>query len=108
MQPRGDGGATRPLNNADWFDDLAVGRTVEPAIGFMEPNLEFEARGRADAGVVVRAWIEGELRPSWAPFEAWDERDLFADFDLSAEPLRAAARALRGQALRFPPRLETD
>jgi hypothetical protein len=92
---------------ADWFDRLAAGEDVDAELSFVEPNLSFELVGRADATAAVRIWIEGELRPRWAPYEEWGERDLPADFELSPVALTEAARSLRGELAAFPPRPET-
>jgi hypothetical protein len=91
---------------ADWFDGIAAGEPVDSQESFAEPNLVFELVRAAEDGATVQVWIEGELRPTWAKYTSWDERDLGIAFELSAEELRTAARALRAESLRFPPRPE--
>jgi hypothetical protein len=89
---------------ADWLDGVADGRAQDAEIDFMEPNLSFELRRASGNDVTVRVWFELESRPPWAPADAAGARDLWLDLDVSREDLRQAARDLRDQLDKFPPR----
>lgn len=89
---------------ADWFEALAAGEPTDDEMYFLEPNLQFKRIHRTGAHTLVRALVEGELRPSWAPRRKL--KDLSADFALDTDALRAAANSLRQQLRLFPSREE--
>jgi hypothetical protein len=62
-------------------------------LGFTEPNLRFECL-RNPEPAVIRVWFEGEVRPSWAPYEHWSMEDLWLDLEVPREQVRQAADAL--------------
>jgi hypothetical protein len=94
------------LHLADWFDSLASGEPADAEMEFTEPNLSFELLERDAEDLVVRVWIEGELRPRWNPPKTWGDRDLFADLRLHGRDATRVATELRMKALHFPPRVE--
>lgn len=90
---------------AGWFEALATGKPTRDALYFTDPNLVFKHLPSTGPHTLVRVHVEGELRPSWA--ERPRVKELFADFALDSDALGAAAKALREQLQRFPPREET-
>jgi hypothetical protein len=90
---------------AGWFGRLARGRFEHPWCGFVEPNLEFRADPLPDgAGVRLRVYFELELRPPDRRSGVVGRRDVFLQFALTPEQLRAAARQLYSLVARFPVR----
>ena len=79
---------------ARWLDEVARGR-APGEFGFIEPNLRFECLGNDGERARLRVWFEGELRPDWAPYEYWDEEDLWLELEVPLEHVAAAARDLR-------------
>lgn len=75
-----------------WLRKIARGQTPKE-LGFTEPNLRFECL-RNPQPAVVRVWFEGEVRPSWAPYEHWSMEDLWLDLEVPREQVRQAAEAL--------------
>jgi hypothetical protein len=81
---------------ARWMKQVAQGRRPKP-LGFTEPNLEFELVQQRGQSAHIRVWIEGELRPDWAPYSHWDMRDLGIDVTVPHDQLLVEAQALREQ-----------
>ena len=85
---------------ARWLKGVGRGKRPKP-LTFMEPNLEFELVQQKGQSAHIRVWIEGELRPEWAPYSSWDMRDLGVDLTVPHDQLLAAAEELRLQLDRF-------
>ena len=75
-----------------WLRSIGRGRRPKE-LGFMEPNLRFECLTEGEP-VRIRVWFEGEARPEWAPYETWDEEDLWLDLSLARAEIAAAAETL--------------
>ena len=80
---------------AAFLEALAQEAPSAAHVRMEEPTLRVEALGRAPGVARVRVFVEGELRPDWAPARGLSERDLFADFLLTPEQLRTSAKTLR-------------
>jgi hypothetical protein len=89
---------------ASWLARLGRGRFQHPWCGFMEPNLEFRADPHPDGGARLRVYFELELRPPQRRSSVVGRRDVFLEFALTPDQLRAAARELHAQLQRFPVR----
>ena len=85
-----------------WLRTLAGGRRAKE-LGFMEPNLRFECLADAEP-VRIRVWFEGEARPDWAPYEHWDEQDLWLDLAIGRTELRHAGETLAEELMRIEAR----
>jgi hypothetical protein len=89
---------------ATWLDCWAGRSSVNPTIGFIEPNLSF-SRINASIGSSLRVSFELESRPPWAKKKFVGESDLWLDFPLDPSRATTAARILRDQLKRFPIRV---
>jgi hypothetical protein len=89
---------------AHWLLRMARGRVEHPWCGFVEPNLEFRADLQDDGRVRVRVYFELELRPPGRRSSVVGRRDVYLDFPLTPDQLRAAARALADDLRRYPVR----
>lgn len=78
-----------------WLRKIARGQTPKE-LGFAEPNLRFECLANSD-GARIRVWFEGEVRPSWAPYENWSMGDLWLDLELPRDDVRTATESLAGE-----------
>jgi hypothetical protein len=88
---------------ADWLDGVANGSIVAPSeLSFLEPNLRFELIEKPSP--TVRVYFELESRPKWAPADGASMDDLWLDFPVDSDQLRAAASNLRAQLRPFPQR----
>jgi hypothetical protein len=85
-----------------WLRTLARGRQPKE-LGFMEPNLRFECLASGEP-VQIRVWFEGEARPEWAPYEHWDEQDLWLDLAIPRAELHDAAETLAEELIRVEAR----
>ncbi len=89
---------------ARWLGRLARGRVDHPWCGFVEPNLEFRADPRDDGRVRLRVYFELELRPPGRRSSVVGRRDVYLDFPLTPDQLRAAAHTLTDDLRRYPVR----
>jgi len=87
---------------ARWLRSIGRGRRPKE-LGFLEPNLRFECL-TDDEQVRIRVWFEGEARPEWAPYETWDEEDLWLDLSLERAEIAAAAESLADELTRIEAR----
>jgi hypothetical protein len=85
---------------ADWFEALSAHRATDSAQAFLEPDLRFRILPAAGVARVLRIGID--LRARRPPGAAAPAGEI--SFAVSDEDLAAAARALRAQVRRFPPR----
>lgn len=81
-----------------WLRSIGRGRRPKE-LGFMEPNLRFECLTE-DEPVRIRVWFEGEARPEWAPWDTWDEDDLWLDLSIARSELATAAETLADELTR--------
>jgi hypothetical protein len=89
---------------ARWLGRLARGRVDHPWCGFVEPNLEFRADPLDDGRVRLRVYFELELRPPGRHSSVVGRRDVYLDFALTPDQLRAAAHQLDAELRRYPVR----
>ena len=87
---------------ARWLGRLARGRVDHPWCGFVEPNLEVRADPLPDGRVGLRVYFELELRPPHRQGGVVGRRDVYLDFALTPDQLRAAAHQLTDDLRRFP------
>lgn len=89
----------------EWLDSIADGKAVESEESFMEPNLRFELTGEESRN--LRVYFEVESRPTWAPSDGagMDVDDLWAEFPIDREELKAATASLREYLHKFPTRV---
>ncbi len=85
---------------ADWFEALAAHRATDSAQDFLEPDLRFRILPAAGIARVLRIGIDlRERLPAGAAAPVGE-----ISFPVRDEDLAAAARSLRSQTRRFPPR----
>ncbi len=87
----------------EWLESIVDGKRVESEESFMEPNLRFELI--EEEPKKLRVYFELESRPGWAPYDGAGMNDLWAEFEINAEEIRAAAASLREDLKRFPIRV---
>jgi len=109
--PKGDWSATDPslltyevARFAKWLEAIHNGESVQPVIGFIEPNLEFHLVITDGGEKALRVCFQLESRPPWAEGGAVGECDLWVEFPLAEIDLAAASRQLREQLQQFPQR----
>jgi hypothetical protein len=108
--PRGNWRASDPClltyeaaRLAAWLDGITPESAVGSEESFVEPCLVFSIVD-ANGGRALRVYFELECRPAWASARAAGQEDLWVQFPLSELDLKAAARELREQLLRYPQR----
>jgi hypothetical protein len=107
--PQGDWTSTDPslltyeaARLAEWLEAIHNGTSVQPTIGFIEPNLEFHLVTINDrANKALRVCFQLESRPSWAKSDGVGGCDLWVEFPLDEIDLAAAAQQLREQLQQF-------
>lgn len=110
--PKGDWTSTDPslltyevAEFAEWLEAIHNGESVQPVIGFIEPNLEFHLVMTDDGeNKALRVCFQLESRPPWAKGGAVGECDLGVEFPLAEIDLAAASRQLWEQLQQFPQR----
>jgi len=88
----------------EWLRRIATGMSVEPEIGFIEPDLRFILLPAGDEGVTVRVYFELEVRPPWSPSGSAYEEDCWLNISTSREALIEASAALERELQAFPER----
>lgn len=89
---------------AEWLEELNQGRAT-PALSFMEPALLFR-RVETERGPGLRVHFGPLVYPSWAEQNPTTRPDLSLTFAAADIDLHSAARALRAQLKKSPPRRE--
>ncbi|HLH26407.1 MAG TPA: hypothetical protein VK066_28130 [Chloroflexota bacterium] len=89
---------------ADWLEALAQGRTVKATRDFLEPCLAFRAAPLPNGDAQLRVYFGYELYPPGRLGPVADLSDVFLEFNLTSEQLRAASRILRAELSRYPAR----
>jgi hypothetical protein len=85
----------------DWLDAVRLGLPTRlQQFEFSEPWLVFERR--AGDQPVLRAYIEGKLRPHWMPYKGAYQEDYWIDFPLAELDLARAIASLREELAKFP------
>lgn len=110
--PQGHGASVDPCLRTQearklitWFVALAEGVPVEPAMGGLEANLDFERLSASAESVVLRVCFILE-RGLWYPADgnrAVRSHSGHLDFELSHSDLRKVATDWAGELERFPP-----
>lgn len=90
---------------ADWLEAIHNNETVQQAIRFVEPNLEFHlTRSERGKDKVLRVRLRLEASPPWLESDVVGERDFWIQFPIAEIDLLAASRQLREQLQQFPQR----
>ena len=87
---------------ARWLEQVARGRFEQPWCGFVEPNLELRADPLPGGRARLRVYFELELRPPDRRSSVVGRRDIFLEFALTPDQLRAAACQLRAELACYP------
>jgi hypothetical protein len=87
-----------------WLEAVALGQDVEEGEDFLEPNLRFEVAAGDEETITIRVYFELESRPPWFFADVAGMDDLWLDLRVDSDDLRAAAKDLRRDLARFPPR----
>ena len=80
-----------------WFNNIAEGKDVEPALEFIEPNLEFVIRERNSNLATIRIYFRAECRPQWALKLSGDQVDIWVDLILEPDDLKSATEDIKNQ-----------
>ena len=89
---------------SDWLEALASGQAVEKEEDFIEPNVRLEVAQRDEDTITIRVYFELESRPPWFFADGAGMDDLCIDLRVDNDDLHAAAKDLRRDLTRFPPR----
>ncbi len=89
---------------AEWLEELAEGRAI-PALSFMEPALLFR-RVTTEHGPGLTVHFGPLVYPPWAEQNPTTRPDLSLTFPVNAVDLKGAARELKAQLKKSPPRRE--
>lgn len=87
---------------ATWLDSW--GKSTDPEIGFIEPNLSF-AKSDSPLGSLLRISFELESRPPWAKKRFVGPSDIWIEFPPNESGAKSTAETLRDQLRRFPIRV---
>jgi len=88
----------------DWLRWVADDLPAHSEESFMEPELSSEWSG--EGRNILRVYLHYSLRPEWSPCHGPDEgEELFVEFAITPEDLRAAAASLSGELKKFPVRV---
>ena len=96
--------STRSTIGSFQIEAVALGQDVEEGEDFLEPNLRFEVAAGDEETITIRVYFELESRPPWFFADVARMDDLWLDLRVDIDDLRAAAKDLRRDLARFPPR----
>ncbi len=88
----------------EWFRGLADNCPSHSEKYFTEPELSFKWFGEGKN--VLRINLDYSLRPAWSPYDGEnEEEELFVEFEVTPEDLKAAAASLVEKLKKFPVRV---